>query len=317
MLPLIKERLKSFKAGLSNLTIVFDKGNVSKANQQRVDDLKLHYVTGMTVASQKKLVGTANQNLSPVVLDDEETVMAYRTEARIWGKRRTAVVLISETLKQGQIRGILQHVTKAGKWLADLADTLGRGKQKRDRATLERDIQKRLNGRQHLRHVLTYRLDGQEPKLTLTYQFHQQALDRLANETLGRLVLITDRKEWTTAEIIGGYRSQANIEALFAHLKDPVHIALRPQFHWTDQKLHVHVFTCVLAHLLARLLFLKAQRAKMPFRSQEKLLETLGNVRSSTVLQRYGSSKKLHVANILEDVDEALAPHLASLGIDL
>ncbi|MBI1729082.1 IS1634 family transposase [Candidatus Acetothermia bacterium] len=99
VLPLIKERLKSFKAGLSNLTIVFDKGNVSKANQQRVDELKLHYVTGMTVASQKKLVETANQNLSPVVLNNEEIVMAYRTQCRIWGKKRTVVVLISETLK--------------------------------------------------------------------------------------------------------------------------------------------------------------------------------------------------------------------------
>jgi len=64
---------------------------------------------------------------------------------------------------------------------------------------------------------------------------------------------MTDRHDWSTAEIIRAYHGQAAVEAIFAHLKDPVHLALRPQHHWTDQKLHVHVFTCVLGFLLASL----------------------------------------------------------------
>jgi hypothetical protein len=37
-------------------------------------------------------------------------------------------------------------------------------------------------------------------------------------------------------------------------MKDPHHISLRPQFHWTDQKIEVHVFCCVLALMLCSLL---------------------------------------------------------------
>jgi len=77
-------------------------------------------------------------------------------------------------------------------------------------------------------------------------------------------VLVTDRHDWSTAEIIRAYHGQSAVEALFAHLKDPVHLALRPQHHWTDQKLHVHVFTCVLGLLLASLLHLRARRAGAP-----------------------------------------------------
>lgn len=163
--------------------------------------------------------------------------------------------------------------------------------------------------------MLQYRIDGTDPKLALTYQFDPAALERLASETLGRLVLITDRTEWTTAEVIRAYRSQANVEALFAHLKDPVHIALRPQYHWTDQKLHVHVFTCILAHMLATLLFLKAQRASAAFRSQEHLLTALQEVRKTTVIQGQGPKNKLKVIRQLETVGPALAPHLSALGV--
>ena len=49
-------------------------------------------------------------------------------------------------------------------------------------------------------------------------------------------VLITDRAEWTTAQIIEAYRGQWKVEAAFRDLKDPRLLATRPQFHWTDQK---------------------------------------------------------------------------------
>jgi hypothetical protein len=41
-------------------------------------------------------------------------------------------------------------MASAQKWLDHLADTLARGKQRRSREAIERDIQTRLMGRQHL-----------------------------------------------------------------------------------------------------------------------------------------------------------------------
>lgn len=37
-------------------------------------------------------------------------------------------------------------------------------------------------------------------------------------------------------------------------MKDPKFLALRPQFHWTDQKICVHSFCCVVGYLLAALI---------------------------------------------------------------
>jgi len=57
--------------------------------------------------------------------------------------------------------------------------------------------------------------------------------------------------------VIAAYRSQSEAEFGFRQLKDPHVISFSPMDHWTDRKIRVHVFTCVLAlaaaHLMGRI----------------------------------------------------------------
>lgn len=314
----LKQRMVDLPRDLESLTIIYDKGNVSRANQRQVDESKLHYVSALTVASQRKLVDDANPLLAPVEIDKGEAVPAYRTKRDIWGAERTAVVLCSERLRQGQMAGVMQHVVKAQQWLSEQADTLRRGKQRRNRARIERDIENHLKGRQHLGEVLRFKLSGEDPHLTLTHEFDPSAFDALARDTFGRVVLMTDRHDWSTAEIIRAYHGQAAVEAVFAHLKDPVHLALRPQHHWTDQKLHVHVFTCVLGFLLASLLHLRARRANAPYASIESLLDALGRVRRAMIVRRSAARTGKRAERLtyqLEEIEPEMAPLLPILGV--
>ena len=315
VLPTIRQRVVELERDIETMTLVYDKGNVSRKNQKRVDNAQLHYVTSLTAASQHEFVEKANGQLTQADLGHGQTVLAYRERRKIWGAERTAVLVLSERLREGQMRGILQHVESALRWLSDLDETLIRGKQKRDRARIQRDIENRLQGRQHLREVLRFELAGDDPKLSLTYAFDQQAFDTLAEQHLGRVVLITDRHDWSTEEIIRTYHGQSHIEAVFAHLKDPMHLGLRPQHHWTDQKLHVHVFTCILGYLLARTLFLRAERLHAPYASMESLLDALTEVRRVTVARSATGKKRMHVSTQLEQVDAALVALLPALGI--
>jgi transposase len=314
----LKQRMLALGRDLESLTVVYDKGNVSRANQAQVDESKIHYVSALTVASQRDLVDQANPLLAPVELGPDETVPAYRTKKEIWGAERTVVVVCSERLRQGQMAGVMQHVMKAQQWLAEQADTLRRGKQRRNRARIERDIENYLKGRQHLSQVLRFRLTGEDPHLTLSYEFDQAAFDALARDTFGRVVLMTDRHQWSTADIIRTYHGQAAVEAVFAHLKDPSHLALRPQHHWTDQKLHVHVFTCVIGFLLANLLHLRARRANAPYASIESLLDALARVRRTMIIRRPAGrtgKRAERVTYQLEEIEPNLAPLLPALGV--
>jgi transposase len=312
-LPALQARLRELDRGLDCLTVVYDKGNVSRANQALVDDAKLHYVTALTAASQRDLVDEANADLAPVSVDGVE-ISAYRTRRIIWGRDRTAVILVSKRLQDGQARGVLQHVASASTWLADLTAVLAGGTQRRDRARIQRDIEARLKGRQFLTRVLSFQLTGTDQDLSLSYEFDTAAFDTLYEKTFGRIVLITDRHEWSTPDIIRTYHAQSHIERVFRSWKDPLHVSLRPQFHWTDQKLHVHVLVCVLAYLLARLLLLRAQLVDPSINSVRELLGRLALIRRATVA-RPGQRGSWQVTSQLEEMDDALAKLWYGLGL--
>jgi transposase len=317
VLSSLEQRALDIHGDIESLTLIYDKGNVSRANQRQVDDSKIHYVSALTVASQRKLVDEANARLVPIEIDNE-TVPAFRAKRKIWGAERTVVVLCSERLRQGQIAGVLQHVDRAQKWLSKQADILRRGKQRRDHGRIERDIENYLKGGQQLSAVIRFELAGEDPHLTLTYRFDQAAFDALADSTFGRVVLMTDHHDWSTADIVRAYRWQAHIEAVFAHLKDPDHVALRPQYHWTDQKLHVHVFTCVLSYMLESLLLLRARRANAPYASIGSLLNALSRVRRSMIVRRSAMRTGKRAERItyqLEDIEPEIAPLLPVLGV--
>ena len=282
VLPQLRERFVALGGDLEGITVVYDKGNVAKHTQATVDALPLHYVAALTAASQRILIAEAMPQLTPLALRPDETVQVYRTRRLVWGAERTLVVLVSPRLQQGQRRGVEQHLAKAVRWLDALQATLARGKQRRARATIEAQVTERLRG-QHLRELLDVRLDGSGKTLTLAYTVDHAALDRLEREWFGRLVLMTDQHEWTTAEIIGAYRGQSVIEGVFRTLKDPLRLALRPQYHWTDQKLHVHAFLCVVAYLLATLVHLTAVRDAGYTGSIDALFDALTTIRRVTV----------------------------------
>jgi hypothetical protein len=89
VLPAVRQRLVELHRDVTSLTIVFDKGNVSRANQKLVDEAGLNYVTALTAASQQALIQQANPRLAPVTLASGQHVLAYRERREIWGAPRT------------------------------------------------------------------------------------------------------------------------------------------------------------------------------------------------------------------------------------
>ena len=313
VLPLLRERFVALGGGLEGITVVYDKGNVSKHTQATVDAAPFHYVAALTAASQRALIAEATPQLVPVTLSPDETLPVYRTRRVVWGAERTLVVLVSPRLQQGQRRGVEQHLASAIRWLDTLQATLARGKQRRSRAAIEAQVAQRLRG-QHLRDLLDVRVHGSGKTLSLAYTVDHAALDHLEREWLGRLVLMTDQHDWTTAEIIRAYRGQSVVEGVFRTLKDPLRLALRPQYHWTDQKLHVHAFLCVVAYLLATLVHHTAVRDADYAGSVDTLFEALATIRRVTVA-RPTAHGRARVTQQLEALSPLHARLIAALGI--
>ncbi len=168
----------------------------------------------------------------------------------------------SPELHQSQARGFDgTTLAKAGRKLDELAATLARGKTRRGREKVKAEIEA-ITRKPWVRRVVTWQLDGQQPKdLRLTWAIDHSARAALEEELLGKHVLITGHDDWPVAEVVAGYRSQSEAEFGFRQLKDPHVVSFSPMFHWTEHNIRVHTFTCVLALQIAHLMRREAARA--------------------------------------------------------
>jgi hypothetical protein len=96
---------------------------------------------------------------------------------------------------------------------------------------------------------------------------------------------------------------EGEAEADFRQLKDPKVVSFSPMFHWTDHKIRVHAFYCVLALMVARLMRSEAHQAGIAM-SVREMLETLAGIRE-TVLLYQGDRGRPRARRMLTELDPA------------
>jgi transposase len=310
----VATRLQQLGGDLARQTLVFDRGNNSRDNLARLQRQQLHYVGALRPSDHRELVAAAEGHFVPLEVDGT-TFQVYRQQAEIWGSQRTVVVLISQRLRAGQLRGVYQQLERRKQRLRQLQRQLANPRgPRRTREKLAAQIDALLHG-QYLQGLITYRLVEQEPGcFTLRYRTCRTALDRLEDH-LGLRLLMSDRHDWSTTEIVRAYHSQAAVEHAFRHLKNPHYLAVRPPFHWTDQKLRIHFFTCVLAYQLAALLRLTVRQQLGFTGSPGRLLELLSHIRLVTLLQPTGKARRPQAIHQLETRQPEEQALLEALGI--
>jgi transposase len=297
----VRERLRVLTSQPQQLTLVFDAGASSKANLQKLETGSDHYVTAVRPSYQQALLAEAADHLEEVTLSTGAVVRAWRTQRMIAGKQRDAVVVFSPQLYEGQVRGLHQHMARCGEQLRELG-AAPRGAPEAARRKLAQ-----ICGRQYLRTLVCYEVQSNEQGCTQVRSWSDlEEYRRLLQHYFGLRALITDRSEWTTAQIVEAYRGQSRVEAAFRDLKDPGMLSTRPQFHWTDQKLHVHAFMCVTAYLLVRLLWWRARRDAGFAAGARNLLAQLARIRQCRIVEHTGRAGRPRVREQMEEIDPAL-----------
>jgi hypothetical protein len=84
-------------------------------------------------------------------------------------------------------------------------------------------------------------------------------------------------------------------------MKDPRVVSFSPMFHWTDSKIRVHVFYCVLALMVARLMTREAGQAGMHMSARE-LLDTLNGIQETLLLYQ-GEQGRPRARRMLTEMD--------------
>ncbi len=84
------------------------------------------------------------------------------------------------------------------------------------------------------------------------------------------------------------YRSQWMVEGDFRRLKNQDHVAVAPMFHWTDDRVAVHLFTCVVVLSVLRLMARQVQRVGLTMSTGDVMSELAG-IRETVLV--YSSSR--------------------------
>jgi hypothetical protein len=125
--------------------------------------------------------------------------------------------------------------------------------------------------------LVHYQLEQRDGHWRLQFDFDNAAFDRLLARRLGRTTLLTNRLDWSAEQVVTGYSGQQQIERVFRGLKEGDWLGWGPMYHWTDSKIRVHAFYCMLGISLLQYIHQKAQAAWAGL-SMEQLLEELGQM---------------------------------------
>jgi len=296
-------------------TVVFDAGQNSAANFAHLSGTGLHFVGSLPPSDFPDLLALPARRRRPVDPEKFPGLSAYDTRAGVFGTDRRVVLTHSETLHAAQAAGFTQTLAKATRALGELAATLARGKTRRDRPA----VQAAINAITHPRwvtRVLTTELTGTTPaSMRLTWRIDTAARKTLETELFGKRLLVTDQDHWTAGEVIAGYRSQNDVESGFRQLKDPHVVGFSPMFHWTEAKIRVHVFYCVLALAVAHLMRRQAHQAGLDL-SVRELLATLGGIEETVLLYPTGNKGRPRAQRILTDTDPTQKRLFELFGLD-
>ena len=312
------DRFKAIAGSLEDITIVFDQGNNSKKTLKEVGSATF-FVGALSPYHHRALIEKANQSMSRISIGGRD-LKCYRTRTLIWDLDLSSVVYISEKLRQGQIRGIEQNIAKLSAKLDELKEKI-RMPTRRGPKRNQEDLEKKIKSM-----ISSFRLDDlihwtlgplSTDTFDLKFWINEDQFNTLKENWFGRRILITNRHNWSTEQIISAYWGQARVEYAFKNLKNPFHLALRPQYHWTDQKIKVHAFICVIAFLLSMVIYKQARENAAFTGTPHNLFEKLSNIRLATFIESPSKKTKgrYKATHRIEEMDEDIYAIAKGLGL--
>jgi transposase len=314
-------RYKALTDGAEEITIVFDKGNNSQDNLEAVEGSPYHFVGSLVPTQHPELLKVSADRFRSLEQEGLAGVSAHRTTKTVFGVKRTVLVTYNENLFVAQSRTILREIGKRQQKLRQIQANLRRrreGKVRRGKPPTMKGTRKKIDEMmkaQHMKQLFHVDLVERDGLPDLKYRFDSRAWERLQRTLLGKTIIFTDQDHWSDADIIRGYRGQHQVETAFRTMKDPHHICLRPQHHWTDQKIGVHVFYCVLALMLCSLLRRELHHKGIE-RSIPAMLDELSGIHEvAVVYPPKGKKKHLRVETTVSKMSEDQRAIFDTLGL--
>lgn len=296
-----------------SVTLVLDKGSAALANTLELEQAGLGWIAALPWnQAPAELRERSVDELVPLS-SAQPGVRAAAERAVVHGKEYLCVLKYSAAFAGEQLHSLSTTLSKALQAMRRLAVELAKPGGRFTESGLRNRISRWLSGA-FVADLVHYQLENRAGRWHLQFAFDHAAFDQLLARRLGRTVLLTNRLDWTAEQVIAGYAGQQQIERVFRGLKDGDWLGWGPMYHWTDSKIRVHAFYCMLGISLLQYIHKKAATA-WPGLSMEQLIEELAQIQQFTLLYPPQGEKGPHrVATVLSKqtlAQQSLAEALA------
>ena len=254
------------------MTVVFDKGMNAEGNIAALDaQEQINFITTYSTYYGEDLIHVGLEQFKPVDTEKnrqlikkdkyDDQLVAWRTEGEYWGRLRTVVVTYNPLTATKQRYNFEKKLLRLQDQLFDFqAKVNGQAIHWRKKSTVIKRYEDLCSELHIPSDLYTVEVTDYGNKLRMNFRKNHYRIGRHIDR-FGKNIIITDIRDWTTDEIVKASLDRWTVEDGFRQSKDDDLVAMMPIRHWTDSKIRCHIFTCVAALALLRIIEIRLRRA--------------------------------------------------------
>jgi transposase len=305
----IINRLTELNICSEDLVLVFDKGNNSKYNIEKVTS-KMSFVGAAKANQAEELLDVPLSKYEYLYKNSKgNKILGYRTKHKFFGTEYTTVITYNEGTYKLQKGTYETNKSRIIDQLEDLQRRLKSSKGKeRNRSSVEKEVASIIQ-RKYSSLIKYEIIDIQkgEKKPQLRFWIDEKN-EQKCEKKFGKNILFTDKEKWHTKKIVKTYNSKSLVEDDFKLLNDQLLVPVGPVYHHKDENIRVHVFLAMIGLLFYRYLAWEAKIYGLPIK---QLIQKLSEIKIAVVQER--ESKKGEF--IVEEMDTKQASLFSFLNM--
>jgi transposase len=259
------------------VTLVLDKGSAALANTVALEQARLGWISALPWNQAPAALRSRAVEELAVCSSAQPGVRAAGEKMLVHGREYFCVVKYSASFAGEQLHSLTTSLSRVLQYFRRLVKDLNKPKAHWKQQQIVGKIARWLSA-PFLADLIRYQLEPQASGWRLQFDFDSAAFPQLLSQRLGRTVLLTNHLDWSPEQVVAGYTGQQSIERAFRGLKDGHWLGWDPMHHWTDRKIRIHAFYCMLGISLLHYAHKQAQ-AGWTALSIEQLLEELGQIK--------------------------------------
>ena len=259
-MPRLLRFLDDNQIARETVTLVFDKGSSALYNTLALDQSDMGWISALPWNQAPPEFREMPLEKLKYLTSDQPGVQAAGAKLLVHGKERLCVLKYSAPFLSEQIHSLSTSLAKITQSLRRLSMELAQPDCTLKEVHIRNKIGRWLSSAQFLDELVRHELKHEGGQWRLQFDVDSSAFNRLITQRLGRTVLMTNRMDWTEEQVVEAYGGRQQVEKVFRGLKDGDWLGWGPMDHWTDSKIRVHAFYCMLGISLLNYLHAQALR---------------------------------------------------------